>query len=412
MAGRTEAAGRRPIGLCEPVLDGNEWRYLQECLETGWVSSAGPFVDRFEQALAAYVGAAEAVGVVNGTAGLHVALQVVGVQAGDEVLVSALTFVAPANAVRYCGAHPVFADADPGTWQIEAGQVERFLAEECEVRRGACYNRRTGRRVRAIVPVHILGLSCEIDRIVEAASSYHLRVVEDAAEALGVRYRGRHVGTFGDVGVFSFNGNKIVTSGGGGMIVTRDADAARYARYLTTQAKDDGIEYIHHEVGYNYRLTSLQAALGLAQLERIGEFLGRKRAIACAYEASLKPVEGVTLMPTPPQTQPSYWLYTVLLDERTTLAERQAVVSALNARGLGARPLWHPLHSLPPYRDCQTLGIRHAARLYERAVSLPSGAGLSADDLRRCTAAAEECLQAHGGRLTGEARSGAFRARP
>ncbi|MBI3332864.1 MAG: LegC family aminotransferase [Candidatus Omnitrophica bacterium] len=384
-------AARIPLSV--PEFRGNEWRYLKECLDAGWVSSAGPFVERFEEEIARTVGAKQAVAVVNGTAGLHVALQVVGVKPEDEVLVSDLTFVAPVNAVRYCQAHPVLIDADPKNWQMDAAKLEQFLSAECEVREEACFNKRTGRRVRAILPVHILGLACEMDRIVGLAWRFHLKVVEDAAEGIGVRYRGKHVGTFGDVGVFSFNGNKIVTCGGGGMLVSDDNQAARYARYLTTQAKDDDLEYLHNEVGYNYRLTNIQAAVGLAQMERLGEFLARKRAIAEAYRSGFIGLDGITPMPAPESTEPTYWLYTVLLREGTKLTDRQAVIQRLRAQGIGARGLWHPIHSLPPYRQEQAFEIEQADRLYERAVSLPSSVGLTALDLDRCIRSLVEALE-------------------
>lgn len=375
------------IPLSVPEFRGNEWKYLKECLDTGWVSSAGPFVERFERAIAAYVGASHGVAVVNGTAALHTALQVVGVRPDDEVLVSDLTFVAPVNAIRYCQAHPVLVDAHPDTWQIDVDKIERFLSQCCEVRDQTCYNRRTGRRVSAIVPVHLLGLACEMDRVIDLARRYRLRVVEDAAEAMGVRYQGRHVGMFGDIGVLSFNGNKIITCGGGGMLVTDNAEAAERARYLTTQARDDDAEYIHNAVGYNYRLTNIQAALGMAQLEQLDGFLIKKRAIAQAYAESFRGVQGMTPMPTPPHTDPAYWLYTVLLNGRTRLEERKAVIAAVREQGIEVRPFWHPIHGLPPYRDCQTVEIEHAYTLYERGVSLPSSVGLRLDEVRACAEA-------------------------
>jgi len=379
------------VPLSEPVIAGNEWKYVKECLDTGWVSSVGTFVDRFERDVADYVGAAEGVAIVNGTAALHTALLVAGVAPGDEVLVSDLTFVAPVNAIRYCGAHPVFMDAHPDTWQMDPSKVERFLRTECRLTAEGCVNRRTGRRVKAIVPVHILGLACEIDRIVASAGDYRLAVVEDATESMGVRYNGRHVGTFGDIGTFSFNGNKIITTGGGGVLVTDNAQCAQRARYLTTQAKDDPAEYVHNEVGFNYRLTNVLAAIGVAQLEQLDGFIERKRAIASRYELALAGIEHVTPMPCPPKTISNYWLYTMLLRPGTTRAQRQAVVKSLNASGIGARPLWHPIHGLPPYRDCQAYQIEHAVRLSDRAISLPSGVGLTEEQLHRCIEGVRRC---------------------
>ncbi len=376
----TETKTASSIPLSVPEFQGNEWIYLKECLDSGWVSSAGPFVERFEKDVARKVGAKEAVAVMNGTVGLQIALQVIGVEPGDEVLVSDLTFVAPVNAIRYCQATPIFIDADPTIWQMDVEKLEAFLNTECQARDEVCFNKKTGRRIRAILPVHILGLACEMDRMMGLARRFHLKVVEDAAEAIGVRYRGKHVGTFGDVGVFSFNGNKVITCGGGGMLVTDDARLARRARYLTTQAKDDEMEYLHNEIGYNYRLTNLQAALGCAQLEQMDRFLFKKREIARQYEEGFKGLEGVTLMPRPSHTEPTYWLYTILMSKGTTLAQRQGMIQKLRIQGIGARPLWHPIHGLPPYAQAQAFEIEHSVSLYTRGVSLPSSVGLTPEE--------------------------------
>ena len=388
----------RPLSLSEPQLGGNEWRYLKECLDSGWVSSVGPFVERFEREMAAYVGTTHAVAVVNGTAALHIALLIAGVQPGDEVVVPTLTFIAAVNAIRYCGAEPVFMDSDPQTWQLDVERCEQFLARECRSTTEGCVNTMSGRRVRAILPVHLLGLACEMDRLVELARRYGLNVVEDAAEAVGVRYRGRHAGTFGDIGVLSFNGNKVMTTGGGGMLVTNESSIAARARYLTTQAKDDPSEYIHHEVGYNYRLTNLQAALGVAQLEQLDSFIMRKRRIARDYAERLRPLQqdGLTLMPEPAHTEATYWLYTVLLGADTTRARRQNVIRHLNSEGIGARPLWHPVHRLRPYAACQAFEIEWADRLYERALSLPSSVGLEEAEVERCVEALRRALSYKG----------------
>ena len=378
----TNGVARR-LPLSEPLINGNEWVYVKECLDTGWVSSAGGFVDRFEREVSAFVGASHGIATVTGTAALHAALLSVGVQADDEVLVSDLTFVAPVNAIRYCGAHPVFMDATLDTWQMDAAKVERFLIAECERYEGACVNRRTGRRVSAIVPVHILGLACEIDRIVAVARAHGVQVVEDATEALGVSYQDRHVGTFGDAGVFSFNGNKIITSGGGGMVVTDDEACARQVRYLTTQAKDDPIEYDHHEVGFNYRLTNVQAAIGVAQLEQLDRFIERKRAISEAYRLGCSGIGGITPMPRPAGIDSNYWLYTILLKSGIPLETRKGIVGRLREEGIEARPLWHTIHDLPPFCAFQAFQIKNAVTLYTRAICLPSGAGLLDEDVER-----------------------------
>lgn len=381
------------IPLSEPEFGGNEWKYVKECLDSGWVSSAGPFVNKFESRLASYVGSKYAVALVNGTAALHIALKIVGLEPGEEVLVSNLTFVAPVNAVLYCQCHPVLIDAHPETWQIDVDKIDRFLKEKCKMQGEQCINKDTGRRVRAILPVHILGLACDMDRIMELAQIYHLKVVEDAAEAMGVRYRGRHVGTFGDAGVFSFNGNKIITTGGGGMVVTDDSRGAEYGRYLANQAKNDQMEYVHNEVGYNYRLTNIQAALGVAQLELLDKFIQKKRTIAEAYEKAFSDLPVVTRMPSPPNCEPTYWLYTILLGQETSLQERKAFISILNEKGVGARPFWHTIHDLPPYRHCQASNIEHSRRLYERGVSLPCSVGLREDDLHRCIQVVQQSVR-------------------
>lgn len=380
------------VPLSVPEIGGNEWKYVKECLDTNWVSSVGSFVDRFESDLAAYVGTQYAVATVNGTAALHIALLVAGVEAEDEVLVSDLTFIAPVNAIRYVGAWPVFVDAEPHYWQMDPGKLEHFLETGCSWSDVGLVNKTTGRRVKAILPVHILGHPCDVDPIMDLARKYDLAVIEDATESLGARYKGRMVGHLGHVACFSFNGNKIITTGGGGMVVTDNNEWAERARYLTTQAKDDTVEYIHNEIGYNYRLTNIQAAMGVAQLERLEEFVAKKRAIAEVYERSLRDLEGITVMPTRSSDQATYWLYTVLLGPGTSLETRQAAIKSLNDRGIGARPLWHPIHSLPPYLHCQALQIEHSVDLYQRAISLPSSVGLDARDLQRCASAISELV--------------------
>ena len=272
--------GKGFIPLSVPCLAGNEWAYVKECLDTNWVSSVGAFVDRFEGMAAAALGVGHAVATMNGTAALHIALKLAGVEADDEVVVSDLTFIAPANVVRYLGAWPVFVDAEPRYWQMDPQKLRDFLRKECDFAGGTLKNRHTGRRVAALLPVHILGHPCDMDPILEEAGAFGLPVVEDATESLGVRYNGRPAGSFGRMACLSFNGNKILTTGGGGMLVTNDAELARRARHLTTQAKDDTVEYIHGEVGFNYRLTNVLAAIGVAQMEQLESHVADKRATA------------------------------------------------------------------------------------------------------------------------------------
>ncbi|MQF67076.1 LegC family aminotransferase [SAR202 cluster bacterium AD-802-F09_MRT_200m] len=398
------------IPLSVPHIAGNEWKYVKECLDTNWVSSVGSFVDRFEAAMAEYVGTKHAVATINGTAALHTALMAVGVEPDQEVLVSTLTFVAPVNAIRYLGAWPVFMDSDPMYWQMDPEKVETFLKKECRWQNGSLVNMTSGRRVVAILPVHILGYPCDMTPIMELAKNYGLTVVEDATESLGASYEGRMVGRLGDIACFSFNGNKIITTGGGGMIVTDNQEWAERARYLSTQAKDDPVEYIHNEIGYNYRLTNIQAAMGVAQLEQLPEFISKKRAIAGTYLETFQEWEEITLVPTRPNTEPVHWLYTILLSRNTTVDQRKALVSDLNRNGIGARPLWHPIHGLPPYANCQAYSIEHADQLHARGVSLPSSVGLTDGDQERTVAAVKAAVGklASGSLASGSLASGSL----
>ena len=378
------AAENEFIPLCEPVLAGNEWQYVRECLDSGWVSSVGSFVDRFEAETAAYLGAKHAVATVNGTAALHAALLSIGVQPDDEVLVSTLTFIASANAIRYTGAHPVLIDADPGDWQIDANLVEEFLTEACESIDGELRNRTTGRRVVAIMPVHILGHPAPIEELVALARRFGLKVVEDAAESLGAKSNGRRLGTFGDVTCLSFNGNKTITAGAGGMIVTNDSHVAGRARYLTTQAKDDAVEYVHHEIGYNYRMSNVLAALGVAQLEQLDGVIAKKRAVAHRYAIELD-LPMLSWYHERPEAFSTYWLSTALIDPERSPLTALDLRERLQTAGIQTRRLWRPMHTNPPHTDCQTCLTGVADSIAENALSFPSSASLSeADQSRVC----------------------------
>jgi perosamine synthetase len=368
------------IPLCVPEVRGREWDYIKECLDTGWVSSVGSYVDRFERELAARTGAGHAVATATGTAALHVSLLVAGVRPDDEVLVSTLTFIAPANAVRYAGAWPVFIDAEPGYWQIDPQRVVDFLENSCRWSEGGLYNKVTGRRIGAILPVDVLGHPADLDPILEAARKYGIPVVEDATESLGALYRGRPAGMLGDIGCFSFNGNKLITTGGGGMIVTNNAAWADKARYLTTQAKDDPVEYVHGQVGYNYRLTNIQAAMGCAQLERLDEYAAAKRSIAARYQEALGRIEGLTVMPFAPWARAVFWMYTVLIDEELYGHSSRRLLARLFEKRIQARPLWQPLHRSAAHPGAQACQSGVADRLNRDALSLPCSAGLSAAD--------------------------------
>ena len=371
------------VPLCVPEIRGNEWRYIEECLDTNWVSSAGPFVDRFESELAAYVGAGYGVATSSGTAALHVALLVAGVQPDDEVLVSTLSFIAPANAIRYVGAWPVFIDADPFYWQMDPEKVADFTDRECQWKNGELVNKASGRRVKAILPVHILGHPCDMDPILEIAHKYSLVVIEDATESLGAKYKGHMVGHLGDIGCLSFNGNKIITTGGGGMLVTDSEEWASRARYLTTQAKDDPVEYVHREVGYNYRLTNIQAAMGCAQLEQLDDYIEAKRAVARNYSDGLTQIPGITPLLEAPWASSIFWLYTVLADEAKYGVSSRALLQSLEDSGIQTRPLWQPLHLSPAHSGAYAHNCVAAERLAREALSLPSSVGLRPKDQGR-----------------------------
>jgi perosamine synthetase len=381
------------IPLSVPEIRGNEWKYIKECLDSNWVSSVGYYVDRFQQALADYVGAKYAVTTVNGTAALHVALLVAGVQPDDEVLVSTLTFIAPANAVRYVGAWPVFIDAEPDYWQMDAQKCADFLTKECGWQNGNLFNKATGRRVRAILPVHILGHPVDMSPILEVARKYGLPVIEDATESLGAKYENTMVGHLGDIACFSFNGNKIITTGGGGMLVTDDKAWAEKAKYLTTQAKDDPVEYIHNEIGYNYRLTNIQAAMGCAQMEQLSDYVAAKRRIASAYTSGLRQTPGLTLMREAPWAFSSCWMCTILIDETQFGMDSRALRKRLAESGIETRPLWQPIHLSPAHSQALTYHCEVAEQLHRKALSLPSSVGLSPADQERAIHTIEQSAQ-------------------
>jgi perosamine synthetase len=352
---------RRQIPVAEPMIGERELAYVTDAVRSGWVSSIGKYVTRFEEGIASASGARYAVATNNGTAALHLALLVLGIGPGDEVIVPSLTFVATANAVRYVGATPVFADSDADHWCIDPVEIERCITP----------------RTKAIVPVHLYGHPADMDPIDTIARSRGIAIVEDAAEALGTTYRGRPVGAIGDAGVFSFYGNKLVTTGEGGMLVTNDAALADRARLLRDHAMDPVRRYWHGEVGYNFRLTNIQAALGLAQVERMGEFLARKREVAQRYRAGLDGIAGLRLQREMAWARSSWWMSTVELDSAFGVG-RDLLARALAARGVDTRPVFLPVHTLPPYREQQVL--HNAQRIARQALTLPSAASLTAED--------------------------------
>jgi perosamine synthetase len=365
------------VPLCIPEMRGNEWTYIKECLDTNFVSSVGPFVDRFERDLAVYTGAKHSVATASGTAALHVSLIVAGIGIGDEVLVSTLTFIAPVNAIRYVGAWPVFIDAEPDYWQMDPQKVQDFLKNDCRQVDGELRNRHTGRRVCAIMPVHILGHPVDMDPIMALAQKYNLVVIEDATESLGAKYKGVMTGRIGHIACFSFNGNKIITTGGGGMIVTDNEAWARKAKYLTTQAKDDPLEFIHNEVGFNYRLTNLQAALGCAQLEQLNDYIAIKKQIAENYTKAFAETPGIAPMRHADWADSIFWMYTILIDTTRFGMKSRELMQKLGNVGIQARPLWQPTHLSPAHTGSYSVDCSTSERLNRDALSLPCSVGLT-----------------------------------
>lgn len=373
------------IPLTVPALGGNEWQYLKQCLDTNWVSYRGPFVERFEKELAKQCGSAYAVVTASGTAALHLALLIAGVETDTEVLMPGITFVAPANAVRYCGAWPTLLDIRETDWQLDVAKLADFLHSACDRRDGRVFNRSTGRRVSAILPVHLLGGMCDVDAVAELACRYDLPVVEDAAECLGATYKQRQLAS-PCIGLepqsrqvtTSFNGNKIVTAGGGGALLTDDARLAARAKHLSTTAKTEGIEFYHDEVGYNYRMTNIAAALGLAQLEQLDRFLAAKRHIAARYAELFQADPRIRVHPESVHARCTYWLYTIM-----TRGAAKPLLEKLNAAGIESRPVWTPLHRLPAFAaNSYSYHCDFAETFYRHGISLPCSVGLGDADIR------------------------------
>lgn len=364
------------LALHEPEFQGHEWDYVKECLDTGWVSSVGSYVDRFEKDLAEFTGTACAIATSNGTSALHICLLLAGVQANDEVLMPTLTFIATANAVSYIGAVPHFVDSEQQSLGIDSAKLDRHLREEARIQDGVCVNRRTGAPIRALVVMHVFGHPSDLDALSEVASRWNLVLVEDAAESLGSTYHGRHTGNVGAVSALSFNGNKVVTTGGGGAILTNDPVLGRRAKHLTTTARmPHRWSFLHDEVGYNYRLPNLNAALGCAQLEQLPSMLQRKRALAKRYSEAFGSVEGVRFLIEPPHTSSNYWLNAIVLDAACE-SSRDEILETLNDAGYMSRPIWTLMHKLPMYTACPRADLTVTEALEARVINLPSSAKL------------------------------------
>lgn len=358
------------VPLHVPTFRGNEKKYLNECIDTTFVSSVGKFVDRFEEMMVEYTGTQKAVVCVNGTNALHMAMLLVGVDRDDEVITQALTFIATCNAISYIGAHPVFIDVDKDTMGLSPDAMEAWLKENAEIKGESCYNRRTGRRIKACVPMHTFGHPVHLDKLVEVCNRYHIELIEDAAESLGSFYKGKHTGTFGKIGAISFNGNKTITTGGGGMLLFQDEKLGNFAKHLTTQAKvPHRWEFVHDYIGYNYRMPNINAALGCAQLEEIDHILANKRETAEKYKQFFLDKESIQFFTEPEGSKSNYWLNAVLLNDKE---EQLKFLEYTNDHAVMTRPVWELMNRLPMFKDCETDGLQNTVWFADRVVNIPS----------------------------------------
>ena len=362
--------------LSGPNIACNEWKYIKECLDTGWVSSVGSYVSRFENMMAEYTGCKYGIATSNGTAALHIALLLAGVKQDDYVIAPNITFVASINAIKYNNADPILIDVDEETWQMDLNLLEEFLENETDERDGELICVRDGRTIRCILPVHVLGNVCNIERLLAIAKKYNLQVVEDATESLGTFYKGKHTGGFGLMGCFSFNGNKIITTGGGGVIVTNDETLAKKAKHLTTQAKSDPFEYMHDEVGYNFRLVNVLAAMGVAQLELLPSFVKRKKEIDAFYKNELKGIGDIRFQKIQADTDANHWLFTIMTEKQ------KEVLKILNDNEMQSRPFWVPMNQLPMFTD--NIYYNHNDRsdyIYKHCLSIPCSTNIRDEDM-------------------------------
>ena len=375
------------IPLCVPTLKGNEWKYVKECIDTEWVSSAGKYVDLFEQKISEYAGSKYAVACVNGTSAIQVSLRLAGVLPGDEVIVSTLTFIASVNAITYNNAKPIFMDADK-YYNIDAEKTIEFIKNKTVFKNGFTYNKKTNNKITAIIPVHVWGNACWLDELIDLCKKRNIAVVEDACESLGTfynngKYEGKHTGTIGKLGCLSFNGNKIITTGGGGMILTDDESLAEKAKYLTTQAKDDPIRHVHDEIGYNFRLTNIQAALGVAQLEQLPAILKRKKELFDYYRSAIEDIDGLSLSKVPNYADNNHWLNLLQIDSKAIGEYRETLMQRLEKNGIQTRPVWKLNHEQKPYKNCQNYKIEKANILVENSLCLPSSSNLYNENLEK-----------------------------
>jgi len=372
------------IPLSVPTIKGNEWKYVKECLDTEWVSSAGKYVDLFEKKIAEYTGAKYAIACVNGTSAIQVSLRLAGVEPGHEVIVSTLTFIASVNAITYNNAKPIFMDADK-YYNIDAEKTIEFIKNETVFKDGFTYNKTTDKKISAILPVHVWGNACWLDELIGLCHDRKISIIEDASESLGSFYNNgkfidKHTGTVGKFGCISFNGNKIITAGGGGMILTDDPDMAEKAKYFTTQAKDDPIHYVHNEIGYNFRLNNIQSALGVAQLEQLPGFLRKKLNIFNQYQKALENIDGLTIACVPDYAQNNHWLNLLQIDSVIYRDGMEDVMQRLEQNRIQTRPVWKLNHEQKQYKDCQHYKIENADKLRKNSLCLPSSSNLTIEN--------------------------------
>jgi len=373
--------------LSGPNISGNEWKYVKDCLDTAWVSSVGAYVNQFENLLATFTGTKYGVATSNGTSALHISLILSGVERGDYVIAPNLTFIASLNSIKYTGANPILVDVDDATWQMDLDLLEEFLSANTRVQNGRCVHTSDDRVIRAIMPVHVLGNMCDMERLVEITKQYNIVIVEDATEALGSYYNGKHSGSFGKMGCFSFNGNKIITTGGGGMIVTDNEELARKAKHLTTQAKSDAFEYVHDEVGYNYRLVNVLAAIGVAQMEQLPGFIIKKKQIDQWYKEQLSDVGDIKFQYVENSVNANCWLFTL----RTS--NQKQLLAALNEKELQSRPFWVPMSKLKMFTgDMYITKHNRSEKLYEECLSIPCSTNITQSEMEFVAATIKSCF--------------------
>jgi perosamine synthetase len=363
--------------LSGPNMGGNELKYVTDCIKTGWVSSVGSYVDQFEKMSAEFAGTKYAVATSSGTTALHICLILAEVGQNDMVIAPNITFIATLNAIKYTGASPILIDTDTANWQMDLNILETFLQNETEQKEGICFHKATGKRIPVIMPVHVLGNMCDMDRLCAIAKKYNVIIIEDSTEALGSFYKGKHAGGFGLIGTFSYNGNKIITTGGGGMIVTNDEALAKKAKHLTTQAKCDPFEYKHDAIGYNYRLVNTAAAMGVAQMEQLPSFLVRKKEIIAFYKNALQTVGDIQFQEVSDDVNPNWWLPTIFT------AKQKEILNALNESKLQSRPFWMPMNQLVMFKDDIYVNTNDRSDyVYKHCLSIPCSTNITNEELQ------------------------------